>query len=88
MSGYRPAATVGVVEQDTLVYVAPLPDGPIVVLEGGAAAIWVAACDGPRESVAERVAALTGEAADDIRVDVESFVAELLSRGLLTAHES
>jgi hypothetical protein len=74
---------VGHVEDGDVVYAAVLPDGPIVVLDGGAAAIWVAACDGPRHSIAERVAASTGVALADVRAEVDAFVGELLTRGLL-----
>ncbi|GAA3930466.1 hypothetical protein [Microbacterium soli] len=37
------AENVGVVEEDGLVYVATLPDGPILVLSDDAAAAWRAA---------------------------------------------
>ena len=84
MTRLRPASGVGIVEYDDIVYAARLPDGPIVVLDGGAAAIWVEACDGPRSTLADRVAAVTDAAVDDIRDDVESFVDELLRRDLLT----
>ena len=83
MSRLRPASGIAHVDQGDIVYAAPLPEGPILVLDGGAAAIWVAASDGPRESIVERVAASTGAAAADVRADVEAFVEELLRRGLL-----
>jgi len=83
MSGYRPAVGVAVVQEDDVVYAAPLPDGPIVVLEGVAAAIWAAACDGPSESIVDQVATITETSAGDIRSEVESFVDDLLRRGLL-----
>jgi len=88
MTRLRPAPRVAVVEEGGVVYAASLPDGPIVVLDGAAAAIWVGACDGPRSTLADRVAALTDAAVDDIREDVESFVDELVRRGLLTERES
>ena len=64
MMRLRPARGIAVVEEGDVVYAATLPDGPIIVLDGGAAAIWSAACDGPRASIAERVAAAT-----DVPVD-------------------
>ena len=82
-AGYRPADAVGVIEDDGVVYAATLPVGPIVVLEGVAALIWSEACTGDRESVAERVAAATDASADEIRGDVDAFVADLVARGLL-----
>lgn len=57
---------------------------PPMVLEGTAASIW-AAIDG-RRTVAEVVEAVAEEYAllpDDIRADVEAFVADLAQRGLV-----
>lgn len=83
MSRLRPAPRVGSIEVGEVVYAAPLPDGPIFVLEGGAAAIWAAACSGPRETIAERVASMTGVGVGEVTGYVESFVEDLLQRGLL-----
>lgn len=82
--GYRPADGLGVVEQGSAVYLAPLPDGPIMVLDGISGAIWVAACTGPAETIADRAADTTATTADEIRATAEAFVAELVRRGLLT----
>lgn len=87
MTGYRRAPGVAVVEDDDVVYAAILPDGPIVVLEGVAGVIWSEAREGPSSTIADRVAALTDASVDDIRGDVESFVDELVRRGLLTVRE-
>lgn len=87
MTGYRCAPDVAVVEEGDAVYAAVLPDGPIVVLDGVAGVIWTEACDGPSSTIADRVAAVTDSAADDIRDEVESFVEELVRRGLLTVRE-
>ena len=46
MSRLRPASGVAHLDHGDVVYAATLPGGPILVLEGGAAAIWAAACDG------------------------------------------
>jgi hypothetical protein len=86
--GYRRAPGVGIVEEDAVVYAAILPGGPIAVLDGVAAVIWTEACNGQGSTIADRVAAVTGSAADDIRDEVETFVDELVRRGLLTALES
>lgn len=83
MSRLRPAPGVGVIEVGDVVYAAPLPEGPIFVLDGGAAAIWTAACAGPRETVAERVASMTGAGVGEVTEYVESFMEDLLQRGLL-----
>lgn len=73
------------VDEGETVYAAALPDGPIVVLEEVAAFIWVEACNGERESIADRVAEVTGAGADEVRTDVEAFVDDLVARGLLAA---
>lgn len=86
MSRLQPAPGVAVVHDGGVVFVAPLPGGPIVVLEGGAAVIWDGACDGDRSSLPERVARATDTPVEDIRSDVEEFVAELLGRGLLVSN--
>lgn len=84
---YRVHSLVGVVDGGELVYLAPLPDGPIVVLEGIGAVLWRLAIDeGESErDVAAAAARLTGTEAADIRDEVEAFLAELIARGLLTA---
>ena len=83
MNAYRPGDAVGIVEHEDVLYVATLPDGPIVVLDGIAGLIWDEACAGDRETIVDRVAALTDAAPDAIRVEVEAFVADLVARGLL-----
>jgi hypothetical protein len=88
MTGYRRAHGVAIVEEDVVVYAAILPGGPIAVLDDVAAVIWTEACNGPGSTIADRVAAVTGSTAVDIRDEVESFVDELVRRGLLTALES
>lgn len=65
------------------VYLAVLPGGPITVLEGSAAVIWRAACDGPLAETADRVAPQVGIDADAIRGEVDSLVDRLVSEGLL-----
>lgn len=69
MGFLRSSDGVGVVERDGVIYAAPLPSGPIAVLDGMAAVIWREACAGDRESIAERVAAATDASVDEIRGD-------------------
>lgn len=71
-------------------YLARLPNGPLVVLDGSAALIWRAAVTtgagaaaDPEESVVVEVAALSGVEPTDIRNDVRAFVTQLLDQGLL-----
>lgn len=85
MRSYRPGDGLGVIEGDTAVYLAPLPDGPIMVLDGLSGAIWLAACSGPGETIAERAAVDSGLPVEEIRDTVEAFVMELVGRGLLVA---
>jgi hypothetical protein len=87
MSSFSVAERVGVVEQDDDIYVAHLPDGPILSLTGTAAFVWRAALDGPTEGIADRVAAAAGLPADDIAADVAAFVETLQSAGLLADAE-
>ncbi|HVL63031.1 MAG TPA: PqqD family protein [Microbacterium sp.] len=83
MNGYRPGDDVGIVDHEEKLYVAALPDGPIVVLDGISALIWDEACAGPRETLVDRVAALTTAAPEAIRAHVDGFVADLVARRLL-----
>lgn len=57
MSGIlRRAHDLGVVSRDDVVYLAPLPDGPILVLTGAAAEVWTAAQNCPQDQIAARLA--------------------------------
>ena len=56
-------------------YAATLPDGPIVVLDGGAAAIWVEACAATARRSPSAWPTATGAPVDEIRAaDVDAFV--------------
>ncbi|GLI27353.1 hypothetical protein ARHIZOSPH14_15950 [Agromyces rhizosphaerae] len=84
MSGpLRCADAVGVVEHADVLYVAALPHGPILVLEGVAPGIWHAAIGSERGAVADAVADAIGAEAAEIRADVDAFVDDLVERGLL-----
>ncbi|MGO4131792.1 PqqD family protein [Janibacter sp. RAF20_2_2] len=61
---------------------APLPNGPVSVLPDQSAVIWLAAVEGGGD-VVDMVADVLGHDTDDVRADVEAFVAELVQRGLL-----
>lgn len=87
MTGYAVPPEVAVVEEDDVVYAAILPDGPIVVLDGIAGAIWSEAGGGPSSTIADRVSALTGASVADIRIEVEAFIEELVRRGLLSMRD-
>lgn len=84
-SAYRVSRDVGVtVGADGLtLYVASLPAGPLVVLEGAAAVIWSQATSGPADGWVGRVADAVGRSEAEITADTEAFVADLCTRGLV-----
>lgn len=79
----RVADGVGVETLAGIVYAAPLPDGPIVVLEGIAALIWSEACGAARGAVTAAVAEKTDQDAASIATEIDRFIDEMLTRGLL-----
>lgn len=76
-------AGVTVGDDGQTVYVASLPAGPLVVLEGAAAVIWSEATGESAAGWVARVAGAVGQVEADIAADVESFVDDLCERGLL-----
>lgn len=69
-------------------YLSYLPSGSLVVLNGTSALIYAEALaggDATDDDVAARLADKVGMTPDDIRGDVEAFLVELTSRGLLEA---
>lgn len=74
---------VAVIDDGPVIYVAALPDGPIVVLEEGAAAIWAEAHRGERATIADRLTEGTDVPADEIRANVDVFVEQMLRGGFL-----
>ena len=88
---YRRPADVAVVDGEpasdggpATLYLAHLPNGPLLILEGSAASIWRAAVSSAGDSdLVERVADQTGVAPEEIRADVSDFVEDLVAQGLL-----
>ena len=73
---------VGVVGADDAIFIARLPDGPIIRLSGTAATIWTAALqDG--ELLVSLVSAAVGVPDTAIAEDVDAFISALIERGLL-----
>ena len=68
---------------DTL-FLMQLPDGTPQVLQGSAAWIWLLAAEGGSD-VGAAVAHLVGLAEQEVAADVEAYLADLVSRGLLEA---
>ena len=83
MTALEAADRVAAVVTPEAVYVARLPDGPILVLNGTAALVWQSAVASKRETIAERIAAATSMPVDGIRTDVEAFLESLIAQGLL-----
>lgn len=71
------------VEVDHTVYVAVLPDPPILVLEGTAAFIWVTALRVEYEGLHEHVAAKVGISPEEAREPVSVFIDDVRARGLI-----
>lgn len=84
---HRAPATAVYTVEDGPVYVAPLPDGPIMVLDGVAALIYEEATSGPALGWISRVAVATGETEGVITGEVQRFVDDLVRRGVLVAQE-
>lgn len=79
---------VGIVEGtsagEDVLYVASLPDGPIVVLRDTALTIWQEAVSPTGEAdLVERVAGLYGVPVSEVETAVGSCVADLVERGVL-----
>ena len=65
-----------------VVYVAPLPAGPISVLPDMSALIWLAVAEGAPDVVGE-VAHVTSHPQEEVRDDIKAFVGQLVERGLV-----
>ena len=73
---------------DGRLYVATLPNGPLLCLEDTAALIWREAIAAQPSAVAARVAAAVGLAVDQVEHDVEQFLNDLVDRGLLIENDN
>ena len=87
MTGYVVAAGVGSIDEGDAVYVAHLPDGPILELRGTAALIWREALEGPRETLAERVSSAVVARPSEVSVHDMAFIELLVGKGLIVAAE-
>ena len=67
----------------SITYLARLPDGPLVMLEGAAALIWEELMRARTVAVAEQVARRVGADVSLIHADVEEFVETLADQGLI-----
>lgn len=84
MTGYVVPADVAVVARDGSIFVARVPQGPIMVFEDTAAELWLLAPGATRENLpaiaAERFAVTESMIVDE----VHTFVDSLLAHGLIT----
>lgn len=81
----------GVVDEDGVVYAAPLPAGPITVLADASALIWRTIPDRGAIVVADvvrQIASVTGEESTDIAGHVQAFLDDLVRLGLLAYADS
>jgi hypothetical protein len=84
MMSARPGPRVAWTLTDDTAYVARVPSGPIIVLEGPAAVIWdELAADGDVATLTARVAARITDAPPDADATVQHVVARLRDEGLL-----
>jgi hypothetical protein len=80
----RLSPRTGWVEEDGTVYVAALPDGPPLVLEGPGALVWWAVLDGGGlDDVVARVADGAGASVELVAPDVAAFLDQLVGAGVL-----
>lgn len=86
MSRLVSAPDVAWVEVDDTVYVAVLPDPPIMVLSGAAALIWVTALQVDNDSLTEEVARRAGITIAAARTPVAEFIEDVVARGLIVRH--
>jgi hypothetical protein len=86
---FRASRDVGVIvaHEGDPVYVALLPAGPLLVLEGVAATIWTEATTDPAQGWVARVASAFEATETQVAPDVRRFVADLEARGILEAVE-
>jgi hypothetical protein len=80
----RVGIVAGTSADDDVLYVASLPDGPIVVLRDTALTIWhEAVAPTGEQDLVERVAGLYGVPVSEVEAAVGSCVADLVERGIL-----
>jgi nucleotide-binding universal stress UspA family protein len=83
MTAFRPGPHVAVEAAEGALFVARLPDGPIIVLEGIAALIWTESCQEDTGDLADRIAAQVDREASEIAEDVADFLSAMVRHGLL-----
>lgn len=87
MSRLHQAEGIAVMDEEEAVYVASMPDGPALVLDGVAAITWRAAGELDVDAVASWVAERTEEDLAVVTPHVRAFLDDLLRRGILVRHD-
>ncbi|MEI5583934.1 MULTISPECIES: PqqD family peptide modification chaperone [unclassified Agromyces] len=80
---YALAPDVGFEPYDDAVYLAPLPDGPILALNGVAALIFREATRGDAAGLLDRLVAHIDGPIDEITLHTRAFLDDLVARGVL-----
>lgn len=83
MIRYTVPEGVAVVTREGSVFVAKVPDGPVMVLQGSAADLWHLVPGTTRQSLPAVVSMHFGVAESALVEEVGDFVASLLAHGLL-----
>lgn len=82
-SYYRRSESVAVVEAGGQAYVAIVPEGPIVVLDGTARQIWELAPGSPPDRLPRLVAERFGVTEQEVNDGVFQVMKQLISHGLV-----
>lgn len=82
-SRWRRPDDVGLVDRGDHVFLAKLPAGPIITLDGVGAVVWREALNGSRDTLAARVGSACAANPDEVRADVDAFVGRLVDLGFL-----
>lgn len=80
---YRRSETVAVVEDGEQAYVAIVPEGPIVVLDGTARQIWELAQGSPPDRLPRLVAERFGVTEHEVTDGVVQVMEQLIGHGLV-----
>lgn len=85
VTAFTRGANIGVIDDGDAIYVAPLPDGPILVLRDVSAMVWREVVAGGVNQMVAGVAKATGASSAEIEPELLAFVDDLCARGLLVS---
>lgn len=81
--GYVIDAATAVVEADEVLYVAKVPEGPILVLEDVSRVVWREALTESDEPIETRIAAMFEGDPSNIAASIRAFLDEMVAAGIL-----